>query len=100
MKITKEQHEQLENLPEEWQKPKRENFQTETDFEEALGYWNSHQGQIIAKRLLNGIPLPQKGDDEAGLPIEQLVMEDDIMKGVMDMVSRRVALNSQKESDQ
>ena len=29
-------------------KPKRENFKTEEEFEEAHGYWMGHQGRILA----------------------------------------------------
>jgi len=29
-------------------KPKRENFPDQEQFEEALGYWMSHQGRILA----------------------------------------------------
>jgi len=29
-------------------KPKKEDYETEEEFEEAYGYWMSHQGRIIA----------------------------------------------------
>lgn len=42
-------------------KPKREAFRTEEEFEEALGYWNSHQGRILSMTAPSkGAPKPSK----------------------------------------
>ena len=33
-------------------KPQRSHFETQEQFEEALGYWMSHQGRVLAARDL------------------------------------------------
>lgn len=44
--------------------PKRADFKSQDEFEEALGYWQGHQGRILGMRRLQDSPRPSPSTDD------------------------------------